>query len=210
MAISGQEGSFLAGGKIFIPVGAEQQQRQHHHHAGRKGIRRRPAVYAHRAGRRPHQPAGWRRKCRNCRAKGSASPPPASPAARSCRSFTTRRASTTVQLFDGQSFAIGGLIKNNVTTSIKGLPVLGEVPVLGALFRSTDFQRTDRTGVRGHAAPGQAADRRTTHCRPTRWPTRAAQNCSSAAASKAAIRHQHPPCRSSRVIRSQAAPAASN
>ena len=49
-----------------------------------------------------------------------------------------------MQLFDGQSFAIGGLIKNNVTTNIKALPMLGEIPVLGALFRSSDFQ-TDRT-----------------------------------------------------------------
>ncbi|MEG2033593.1 MAG: type II and III secretion system protein family protein, partial [Janthinobacterium sp.] len=59
-------------------------------------------------------------------------------------SFTTRRAATTVQLFDGQSFAIGGLIKNNVTTNIKALPMLGEIPVLGALFRSSDFQ-SDRS-----------------------------------------------------------------
>ena len=55
--------------------------------------------------------------------------------------ITTRRAATTVQLNDGQSFAIGGLIKNNVTANIKGLPVLGEIPVLGALFRSSDFQQ---------------------------------------------------------------------
>jgi pilus assembly protein CpaC len=41
---------------------------------------------------------------------------------------------------DGQSFAIGGLIKNNTTTSIKAFPFLGELPVLGALFRSTEFQ----------------------------------------------------------------------
>jgi pilus assembly protein CpaC len=46
-----------------------------------------------------------------------------------------------VQLYDGQSFAIGGLIKNNLVTSLKGLPVLGEVPVLGALFRSADYQQ---------------------------------------------------------------------
>jgi pilus assembly protein CpaC len=59
-------------------------------------------------------------------------------------SFTSRRAATTVQLFDGQSFAIGGLIKNNATTNVKAVPFLGEVPVLGALFRSNDFQ-TDRT-----------------------------------------------------------------
>ena len=59
-------------------------------------------------------------------------------------SFTTRRASTVVQLYDGQSFAIGGLIKNNVTQNIKALPVLGEVPVLGPLFSSSDFQ-SDRS-----------------------------------------------------------------
>jgi len=58
--------------------------------------------------------------------------------------FTTRRASTTVQLMDGQSFAIGGLIKNNTTTNIKAFPILGEVPILGALFRSTEFQK-DKT-----------------------------------------------------------------
>jgi pilus assembly protein CpaC len=59
-------------------------------------------------------------------------------------SITTRRASTTVQLRDGESFAIGGLIKNNVTESIKAFPILGEIPILGALFRSTAFQ-SERT-----------------------------------------------------------------
>src|SRR5690606_13889146 len=59
-------------------------------------------------------------------------------------SFTTRRAETTVQLMDGQSFAIAGLIKNNVTESMSRFPVLGDVPVLGALFRSSEFQ-TDRS-----------------------------------------------------------------
>jgi pilus assembly protein CpaC len=59
-------------------------------------------------------------------------------------SFTSRKAETTVQLMDGQSFAIGGLIKNNTTTNIRAFPFLGEVPILGALFRSTEFQ-TDRT-----------------------------------------------------------------
>jgi len=58
--------------------------------------------------------------------------------------ITTRRAATTVELQDGQRFAIGGLIKNNRTTNINGLPILGELPILGALFRSTDFQH-DRT-----------------------------------------------------------------
>ena len=55
--------------------------------------------------------------------------------------LTTRRATTTVQLYDGQSFAIGGLIRDNQTSNINAMPVLGELPVLGALFRSTNFQR---------------------------------------------------------------------
>ena len=59
-------------------------------------------------------------------------------------SFTMRRSETTVQLQDGQSFAISGLIKNNVTETVKRFPVLGEIPFLGALFRSSEFQ-TDKT-----------------------------------------------------------------
>jgi pilus assembly protein CpaC len=58
--------------------------------------------------------------------------------------ITTRRASTTVQLNDGESFAIGGLIGSNITGALKALPGLGELPVIGALMRSTSFQQ-DRT-----------------------------------------------------------------
>ncbi|OJB07988.1 secretin [Burkholderia ubonensis] len=58
--------------------------------------------------------------------------------------ITTRRASTTVQMADGETFAIGGLIKNNVTGALKAVPGIGEIPVLGALARSTSFQQ-DRT-----------------------------------------------------------------
>lgn len=56
-------------------------------------------------------------------------------------SLSVRRADTTVQLNDGQSFVIAGLIKNNFTTAVKRFPGLGEVPVLGALFRSSEFQK---------------------------------------------------------------------
>ncbi len=55
-------------------------------------------------------------------------------------SLTVRRADTTVQLHDGQSFVIAGLIKNNFTETIKRYPGLGEVPVFGTLFRSSEFQ----------------------------------------------------------------------
>ncbi|MBU3694493.1 MAG: type II and III secretion system protein family protein [Rhodocyclaceae bacterium] len=50
-----------------------------------------------------------------------------------------RNVSTTVQLRDGQSLVIGGLLRNDVTQSVKRLPLLGDLPVLGPLFRSSQF-----------------------------------------------------------------------
>ena len=55
--------------------------------------------------------------------------------------LTVRRVDTTVELGSGQSFAIAGLLQDNTTDSGRGLPFLGDVPVLGALFRSDSFQR---------------------------------------------------------------------
>lgn len=55
----------------------------------------------------------------------------------------TRRADTTVQLASGQSFAIGGLIQNDAQNNISKIPWLGDLPILGALFRSTQFQRDE-------------------------------------------------------------------
>lgn len=58
-------------------------------------------------------------------------------------SLTTRRAETTVELGSGQSFAIAGLLQNNVTHNISKFPGLGDIPVLGGLFRSDRFQRDE-------------------------------------------------------------------
>src|SRR4029453_14248616 len=57
--------------------------------------------------------------------------------------FTTRRASTGVDLRDGESFAIAGLLSDKISESVEKFPVLGDVPVLGALFRSSQFQRDE-------------------------------------------------------------------
>jgi len=57
--------------------------------------------------------------------------------------LTVRRASTTVELGSGQSFAIAGLLLRDSTQNDTGLPGLGDVPVLGALFRSDAFQRNE-------------------------------------------------------------------
>jgi pilus assembly protein CpaC len=55
--------------------------------------------------------------------------------------LTTRRAETTLEMASGQSFAIAGLIQNNNSNNIQKLPWLGDIPVLGGLFRSNQFQR---------------------------------------------------------------------
>ena len=55
--------------------------------------------------------------------------------------FKVRRASTTVEMRDGQSFAIAGLLQDDFADASGQVPWLGDVPILGALFRSADFQR---------------------------------------------------------------------
>lgn len=57
--------------------------------------------------------------------------------------ISTRRAGTTIEMADGQSFAIAGLMENNMANTIAQMPWLGDVPVLGALFRSTGYQRKE-------------------------------------------------------------------
>ncbi|MEM9100004.1 MAG: type II and III secretion system protein family protein [Pseudomonadota bacterium] len=57
--------------------------------------------------------------------------------------FSTQRATTVVELRDGQSFAIAGLIQSSFTDTIDQVPLLGDLPVLGPLFRSTSFTRGD-------------------------------------------------------------------
>lgn len=142
MAISGQEGRFLAGGIVFLPIpqssstggGAVITLQQQPYGVGLKFT---PTVL--RGGKinlkvSPEvsevNPNGI-----TVSANGSTSVLP---------SINTRQASTTVQLNDGQSFAIGGLIKNNVVEIISAFPWLANVPILGALFRSSSFQN-DRT-----------------------------------------------------------------
>ncbi len=141
MAMSGQEGAFLAGGRIFIPVpqsgtgggtvitleekefGVGLKFTPTVLEGGRINLRVTPEV------------SELSTTGTTISASGSFSVLP---------TITTRRASTTVQLNDGQSFAIGGLIKNNINETIKAFPILGEIPILGALFRSSEFQN-DRT-----------------------------------------------------------------
>ena len=57
--------------------------------------------------------------------------------------LTTRRAETTVELGSGQSFMIAGLLRNAATNDIEKAPFLGDLPIIGSLFRSTRFRRAE-------------------------------------------------------------------
>ncbi|CAN7624124.1 type II and III secretion system protein family protein [Massilia sp. LjRoot122] len=139
LAISGQEGTFLAGGKFYIPVSQDNNRITLEEKEFGVGLRFTPTVLS-----------GGRINLRVAPEVSELSREGIGVSAFGIAGnailpvVTTRRASTTVQLYDGQSFAIGGLVKNNLVANLKGLPMLGEVPVLGALFRSTDYQQ-DRT-----------------------------------------------------------------
>jgi pilus assembly protein CpaC len=58
-------------------------------------------------------------------------------------SLTTRRASTTVELASGQSFAIAGLLQNNYTKDLSKVPGIGDIPVLGKLFTSENYRKDE-------------------------------------------------------------------
>ena len=55
----------------------------------------------------------------------------------------TRRARTTVELRDGESFALAGLIRRDFSDTVRQFPILGSIPIIGTLFRSTSFQKDD-------------------------------------------------------------------
>ncbi|MBC7952625.1 MAG: type II and III secretion system protein family protein, partial [Rhodospirillaceae bacterium] len=57
--------------------------------------------------------------------------------------LTVRRASSTVEMSSGGSIMIAGLLQNDITSNLSGLPGIMDVPILGALFRSTSFQRKE-------------------------------------------------------------------
>ncbi|RQR66368.1 type II and III secretion system protein family protein [Burkholderia sp. Bp9125] len=143
VTISGQEATFLAGGKIFIPVpqsntggGTTITLQEEEFGVALKFL---PTVLSN--GRISLKVAP---EVSELSQTGVTLTATNVAGASILPLITTRRASTTVQMADGESFAIGGLIKDNVSGSLKAVPGIGEIPVLGALARSTSFQQ-DRT-----------------------------------------------------------------
>ncbi len=59
-------------------------------------------------------------------------------------SISTRRADTTVELGDGESFVIGGLVSSTVASTVNKIPMLGDLPIIGSFFRNLDYKRQDK------------------------------------------------------------------
>ena len=139
MAISGQQASFLSGGKIFIPVAQANN-------GGGVTITLEEKEFGIGVKFTPTVLDGTRINLKMISEVSDLSQTgtpftTVGGVTSVLPSFSVRRADTTVQLNDGQSFVIAGLIKNNITETIKRFPGLGEVPILGALFRSSEFQK---------------------------------------------------------------------
>lgn len=135
VAISGQEGSFLSGGKIYIPTGRDLsgtvtlEEKEYG-----VGLRFLPTVLSNGLVDLQVTP-----EVSELAKDGSAFT--VGGITSIFPSVTTRRASTVVQLHDGETFAIAGLLKNNVIETVKRVPLLGDIPLLGVLFRHNEYQK---------------------------------------------------------------------
>ena len=163
-AIHGQEGSFLAGGRIYIPVPQTSSSGATTITLEEKefgvGLRFMPTVLEDGVINLRVTPEVSELSQIGTTITGLTGQTSLLP------SITTRRASTTVQLRDGESFAIGGLIKSNVSQTVKSVPLLGDIPILGPLFRSTAFQ-TEKSELLFVITPRMAKPMSTLQALPT-------------------------------------------
>ena len=132
VALSGQEASFLAGGEYPIPVVDED---------GGVVVEYKP--FGVQLSFTPRVVDGRRINLElNAAVSAIDGQTTITNAGFSISGFTRRETKTTVEMMDGQSFAIAGLLQDDFNDSVSQVPWLGDVPILGALFRSSNYQRS--------------------------------------------------------------------
>jgi len=128
VAMSGQEGYFLVGGKIYTPTISSLGATDYVERTYGVGLRFTPTVLD--AGRI------------SLRVVPEVSEPVTQPVTAGTTNplpaFKISTVSTTVQMNEGENLVIGGLLRDNLTEVIRAVPLLGEIPILGALFRHTE------------------------------------------------------------------------
>jgi len=133
VALSGETASFLAGGEFPFPVQSNLGQVSIEFKRFGVGLAFTPTVLSNGLINLKIEPEVSQLDPTNVVQVGNISIP----------SLIVRRASTTVELRDGQSFAVAGLLQNNIQTSQQQLPWIGDVPILGTLFRSALYQKKE-------------------------------------------------------------------
>ncbi|HEY0270904.1 MAG TPA: type II and III secretion system protein family protein [Sphingomonas sp.] len=131
-ALSGETASFLAGGEIPIPVPQYQGVTTIEYKQYGVSLSFTPTVLADGRISMRVRPEVSQLSSSSVVINGYSVP-----------SLTTRRTETTVELGSGESFVIGGLLSNNTSNSITKAPFLGDLPILGQLFRSNSFKKSE-------------------------------------------------------------------
>ncbi|MCW2410608.1 MULTISPECIES: type II and III secretion system protein family protein [unclassified Sphingobium] len=131
-ALSGETASFLAGGEVPIPIATQQQVSVEYKQYG-VSLAFTPTVLANgRISMRVRPEVSQLDSSSAVRVSGFDIP-----------GIQTRRAETTVELGSGQSFMIGGLLSTASGNTIEKTPFLGDIPILGNLFKSQSYRRQE-------------------------------------------------------------------
>jgi pilus assembly protein CpaC len=133
IALSGEKASFLAGGEVPIPVASDNNKVTVHYKEYGVRLNFTPTVLDNGLINLKLEPEVSQVDESVRISTGLISIP----------SFITRRASTMIEVRDGQSFAMAGLLQSTHTKNQDQIPWLGQVPILGALFRSSSFQEQE-------------------------------------------------------------------
>lgn len=134
VAISGQSANFLAGGEIPIPMSQGNGSISIEYKTYGVGLTVSPTVLDDNRIVLKVAPESSELDYANAVTLQSVAVP----------AITTRRADTTVELGDGESFVIGGLVSQSIVSSVNRVPLLSQIPVLGTLFKRQEFTRKDR------------------------------------------------------------------
>jgi pilus assembly protein CpaC len=134
VALSGQSASFLAGGEIPIPVPQSLGTISIEYKPYGIGLTLTPTVLgSQRIALKVAPEASQLDFAHALTINGIAVP-----------AITTRRADTTVELGDGESFVIGGLIDRETASNVDKVPVLGDLPIIGTFFKTLQYTQNDR------------------------------------------------------------------
>jgi pilus assembly protein CpaC len=134
VALSGQSASFLAGGEIPVPIPEGLGTTSIVYKPYGVGLTLTPTVLSPQRIALKVAPEASQLDFSNAVTISGVSVP----------AITTRRADTTVELGDGESFVIGGLIDRETISNVAKVPLLGDLPVIGAFFKQLNYQQNDK------------------------------------------------------------------